>query len=39
MKKNVLFNKLDWYIIKKYIGTYFFTILIVVLVVIMIYFY
>ena len=34
MKKNVLFNKLDWYIIKKYIGTYFFTILIVVLVVI-----
>lgn len=29
-----LINKLDWYIIKKFIGTFFFTILIVVLVII-----
>lgn len=29
-----LFNKIDWYIIRKYIGTYFFTLLIVILVVI-----
>ena len=28
------FNKIDWYIIRKYIGTYFFTLLIVILVVI-----
>ena len=32
--KNLALKKLDWYIIKKFIGTYFFALLIIIIIVI-----